>query len=94
MHFHFLCKDKPDSLKIRLDTRTAHLDYLQGFGKAVVAAGPLLADDGQTMTGSVLILELADRAAAEAFAKNDPYAKAGLFASVTITPWRKVFPAG
>ena len=44
------------------------------------------------MVGSLLVMEFADRAAAEDFAKNDPYAKAGLFESVAITPFRKVFP--
>ena len=42
----------------------------------------------------LLILDLPDRAAADAFAAGDPYAKAGLFESVTIHPWRKVFPKG
>ena len=44
------------------------------------------------MVGSLLILDLADQAAADAFAAGDPYARAGLFESVTIHPWRKVLP--
>jgi uncharacterized protein YciI len=44
------------------------------------------------MCGSVIILDVADLAAAEAFAAGDPYAKAGLFASVTIDRWNKVLP--
>lgn len=44
------------------------------------------------MIGSLLVLDFPDRKAAEVFAANDPYAKAGLFQSVTITPFRKVFP--
>ena len=44
------------------------------------------------MIGSLLILDLADRKAAEEFAADDPYGKAGLFESVTIHPWRKVLP--
>ena len=44
------------------------------------------------MTGSVLIVEFDDSAAAERFAADDPYAKAGLFETVTIRPWRKVLP--
>ena len=40
------------------------------------------------MIGSMVILEAADRAAAEAWAANDPYKKAGLFTSVEITPWK------
>ena len=42
------------------------------------------------MAGSLVILEVPDRAAAEAWAAADPYARAGLFAQVTIRPWMKV----
>ncbi len=83
--------DKPGNMDVRLKTRPAHLDYLTAAGEKVVAAGPTLTDDGSGMTGSVQIIEAADRAAVEEFARNDPYAKAGLFQDTTIMPWRKVF---
>jgi uncharacterized protein YciI len=44
------------------------------------------------MTGSILIVEFDDSAGAERFTTDDPYAKAGLFETVTIRPWRKVLP--
>jgi uncharacterized protein YciI len=44
--------------------------------------------------GSLLVVEAADRAAAEAFAAADPYAKAGLFESVVVRPFRAVFKDG
>jgi uncharacterized protein YciI len=44
------------------------------------------------MNGSVVILDLEDRAAAEAFAAGDPYNQAGLFERVTISAWKKVLP--
>ena len=91
MFFVIHAIDKPASLELRLQTRPAHFDYLTAAGQTVVAAGPTLTEDGAGMTGSVLIVEAADRAEAEAFARNDPYAKAGLFQSTTILPWRKVF---
>lgn len=83
--------DKPGNMDLRMKTRAAHLDYLTTAGETVVAAGPTLTEDGVGMTGSVLIIEAADRAGAETFARNDPYAKAGLFQNTTIMPWRKVF---
>ena len=43
------------------------------------------------MTGSLLIMDFPDRAGAEAFAADDPYNKAGLFQSVEIKAWKKVF---
>ncbi|WP_305972572.1 MULTISPECIES: YciI family protein [unclassified Mameliella] len=83
-----IAHDKPDALQIRKDTRDAHLDYLKSTG-VVSQAGPLLDDEG-VMIGSLVILDVADKAAAEEWAANDPYAKAGLFQSVTLTAWNKV----
>ena len=91
MLFVIYAIDKAGSAEIRMKTRSAHLDYLTAAGEKVVAAGPTLTDDGVGMNGSVLIIEAADRAGAEDFARNDPYAKAGLFQNTSIMPWRKVF---
>jgi len=93
MHFIISCVDKPGHGSVRTANRTAHLDYLNRHKDRILAAGPTLTEDGAGMTGSMLILEFADRAAVEAFAAGDPYAKAGLFESVTIRPWKKVIPA-
>ena len=86
------CIDKPDNAEVRAANRTAHLGYLTTYRDKMFAAGPTLGEDGETMTGSLLILDFADRAEAEAFAAGDPYAKAGLFESVTIKPFKKVLP--
>ena len=52
----------------------------------------MLSDDSESMIGSLLLMDFTDKAAAEAFAAGDPYAKAGLFASVHISPWKKAIP--
>ena len=85
MLYAIICHDKPDSFALRNDQRPAHLTYLEGF--RIPAAGPFL-DDQERMVGSLIILEAASQADAERFAANDPYAKAGLFGSVEIKPWR------
>jgi uncharacterized protein YciI len=93
MHFVFYCKDKPGHEQVRTANRLAHLDYLETHRDRLLCAGPLLGEgEGSRMIGSLLILDLADRKAAEEFAANDPYTKAGLFESVAIHPWRKVLP--
>ena len=92
MLFIIDCLDKPGHEDVRKDTREAHLGYVRSFQNQVLAAGPILSDDGEHMIGSLLIIDFADRLLAERFAANDPYAKAGLFQSVAITPFRKVFP--
>ncbi|SMX32612.1 YciI family protein [Maliponia aquimaris] len=83
-----IAHDKPGALQIRKDTRDAHLDYIKATG-VVAQAGPLLDDAGE-MKGSLIILDVTDIAAAQDWAANDPYAKAGLFDSVTLTAWKRV----
>jgi len=90
MLYALICQDKPNSEALRKDTRSQHLAYISDFD--VRLAGPMLAEDEATMIGSIIILEVADRAAAEAFADGDPYHLAGLFASVTIHPFRQAIP--
>lgn len=92
MLFAFHCTDKPEAVGVRAANRDAHLAFLAELGERIVAAGPFLSDDGAAMTGSLLIIDCEDKAAAEALAASDPYAKAGLFARVDIRPWRKVLP--
>ncbi|HEY5598400.1 MAG TPA: YciI family protein [Kiloniellales bacterium] len=92
MHFAIICFDKPGTGEIRKTARPAHLAYLEKHRPQILVTGPLLTDDGETPTGSLLILDFDDLAAAKAFAAGDPYNKAGLFDSVTVKPWRKVFP--
>ena len=86
-YFAVICRDKPNALPLRMENRTAHLDYVAETG-AVFIGGPLL-EDGQ-MAGSTLVLDVADLDAARAWAAGDPYGKAGLFEAVTINEWKKV----
>lgn len=92
MAFMIYCLDKPGQGEVRAANRNAHLAYLDGFAKQLMMAGPLLSEDGNAMIGSLLLMDFAGRAEAEAFSAGDPYRKAGLFQSVTITPWRKALP--
>ncbi|MEX0306470.1 MAG: YciI family protein [Ruegeria sp.] len=82
-----IARDKTGALQTRLDNRSAHLAYIEETG-VVAQAGPLL--DGETMIGSLIILNVEDLAAAQDWATNDPYALAGLFDSVELIPWKKV----
>ena len=92
MLFAIFCTDKPNASEIRAATREAHLDYVRGVIDRVITAGPTQTDDLSGMNGSLLIMDFSDKSQAEDFAANDPYAKAGLFESVTIRPWKQVFP--
>ena len=92
MKFIFSCVDKKDHAHVRAENRPAHLEYLNLFSDHIVVAGPTLGADYESMTGSLLILEFDDDTAAQEFALNDPYNKAGLFEQVTITPWKQALP--
>lgn len=87
--FHVLiCRDRPGALATRKANRDAHLAYIRETG-VVAQAGPLLDAQGE-MAGSLIVLDVPDRAAAESWAKSDPYALADLFAGVEIHPWNRV----
>lgn len=90
MHYVAICRDKPDSLHVRLANRAGHLDFLRANAETIKVCGPLLADDGTTMTGSLLIVDAPDRKTVDAILTRDPYRKAGLFESVEVHPWRWV----
>lgn len=83
-----IARDKVGALQTRLDNRAAHLAYIEETG-AVAQAGPLM-DDAGGMIGSLVILDVDGLAAAQDWAANDPYAKAGLFQNVELIPWKKV----
>ena len=88
MYFAISCIDKPGALELRKEHRPAHIEYLTAHGAVVKFARPYLDDSGETMVGSLLIIEAADRATAETFVASDPYATAELFESVEIRPWK------
>ena len=81
--------DGPDSPEIRAATREAHFKYLDDHEDILVLGGAMLAEDGKTRTGSVLIINVEDLAAAEAFSENEPFRRAGLFERVEINRMRR-----
>lgn len=81
--------DKPDSQAARAQAREAHFAYLERHKDILVLGGALLADVGDARLGSVLIINVPSRQAAEAFSADEPLRKAGVFRSVTITRMRR-----
>ena len=92
MLYALMCKDKPDSLELRLATRPPHVEYLTSLEASGVLkmAGPLLGDDEKPI-GSLLVISAGDMKEAEAIAAGDHYAMAGLFASTEIRAFNWVF---
>jgi uncharacterized protein YciI len=88
MLYACICTDKPDTAQLRQDTRERHIAYLNELGGAVKSAGALLGDDGQSVVGSLIILEADSPEAARAMVDGDPFAHAGVFAKVDVRAWR------
>lgn len=87
MQFVIICHDIPNGFDKRQAARPAHLDYLKEQDAVVLAAGPFL-DDEERMIGSLFIVDVADRAAAQAFSDNDPFTRQGILAHREIRRWR------
>ena len=92
MLYVMICEDRPDSLELRMATRSAHLAFIDTVLEQVRLAGPMLSDDGERMLGSLFIIEADSLEAARALNARDPYLQAGLFGKVTIRPFRQVVP--
>lgn len=99
MLYAIISEDQADSLSHRLEARPAHLarlKALQDEGRLILA-GPHPAvdseDPGQAgFSGSLVVAEFSDLAAAEAWANADPYMAANVYAKVTVKPFKKVLP--
>lgn len=89
MLFIIYQEDAPDSAALRAQHRPAHFAYLEEHKDILVLGGALLGDDGETRTGSVLIVNVPSRADAELFSANEPLRKAGTFRSVKISHMRR-----
>jgi uncharacterized protein YciI len=81
--------DRPDGAPIRAANRDAHFAYLDEHEEILVLGGAMLAEDGATRLGSVLIINVKSLEEAERFSANEPFRKAGLFDRVEITRMRR-----
>src|SRR5690348_12505712 len=93
MLFAVIRHDKANRVWLRQSERPNHLVYLERVMHQIKSGGALLNDEGQQI-GSILIIDVANRRAAEEFAGDDPYVEAGLFESTCVSPFRLVFEEG
>ncbi len=82
------CIDGPDAAALRPATAAAHHTYQGSIIDSYLAHGPLRTDDGIGLLGSLFIIEVADRAAAEELVGNVPMTAGGVFEKVRIARWR------
>lgn len=101
MEFFCYHRDRPGSRALRHDLLEEHWSYMDRYERELIARGPTFADDGDTPTGSVHIVDLPDPAAARAFALDEPNYQAGVYQDVLLRRWRNMlgrtmwdFPGG
>ena len=100
MFYAIIAEDRANSLADRLAVRPAHIERLQALqneGRLLIA-GPCPAIDSPDpgpagFSGSLIVAEFASLEAAQAWADVDPYVAAGVYANVTVKPFKKVLPA-
>jgi uncharacterized protein YciI len=99
MLYMIVSEDVENSLEKRLAARPAHLarlTELQNQGRLLLA-GPFPAIDSLDpgpagFTGSLIVAEFANLEAAKTWAEADPFVSAGVYANVTVKPFRKTLP--
>lgn len=77
----------PTNTDVRAAKMQDHMDYLRASRDRLRFSGPMLADDGETSTGGLSMLDAPDRAAAEAWKAAEPFDAAGAFSETQITRW-------
>lgn len=99
MLYAIIGQDRPDSLVARLAARPAHLARLQTLQDEgrLLLAGPFPAIDAPDpgaagFSGSLIVAEFACLDDAQAWANDDPYVHAGVFVTVNVQPFKRVFP--
>ena len=100
MWYAIIARDNANSLEKRLPARSAHIErlkLLQDAGRLLLA-GPFPAVDSPDpgtagYDGSLIIAEFPDLSSAKAWAADDPYVSAGVYADVDVKPFRKTLPA-
>jgi hypothetical protein len=99
MYFAIIATDVPDSLPLRMTVRDLHLARLHELNAAgrLLIAGPHPATDElkpetPAFTGSLVVAEFDSLQAAQQWAGDDPYIKAGVYAQVVVKPYLKVLP--
>ncbi|MDT0594601.1 YciI family protein [Glaciecola petra] len=99
MYYVVYAQDIENSLEKRLAARPAHIERLKQLNKEgrLLVAGPTPAIDSEEpgsagFTGSVVIAEFDNVVAAQDWANDDPYVKAGVYKEVSVKPYKVALP--
>jgi uncharacterized protein YciI len=84
--------DRPGALPLRLEHYSAHRAFVEFESERslnIIVSGPLQSDDGETMIGSLFLIDAPDRATVDAFVQADPFSQNGVWGDVTVTRFHR-----
>ena len=86
--------DGPDGAARRDRHRAEHVAYWTALDRAgrVTLAGPIRDESNEASVGVVIVFEAADLSEARDIVHRDPYVTGGVFESLTVAPFKHVFP--
>lgn len=92
MIYTLVMLDKENGEVLRTPLRTAHRAYLAAVSERIAFAGPLVAEDGETITGSLIAVDFADRNAAQEWLRDEPYTRGGVYMSTQVHAFLNYWP--
>lgn len=91
--YAILCFDRPDSASLRDAHRAAHVEFLKTNASCIVFGGPLKNVADGPSSGALLVVDCDSREDAVALIEGDPFNRGGVYESVVVRAFKKVFPA-
>ncbi len=92
MIYVILLMDRPGTADLRVQVRPEHRAYLAQLADRMAFAGPLTSEDGQTTLGSLLAIDFPNRAAVDAWLKDEPFTKAGVYEAPVVHVFNNMWP--
>jgi uncharacterized protein YciI len=92
--YAIICFDHADSAALRDKHRAAHQDFLKRNASRILYGGPLKDVADGPSTGALIVVDCATQEEAEAFIAADPFKRGGVYESVKVRAFKKVFPQG
>ena len=90
--YAIVCFDRPDSAAARDTPRVAHQEFLGANAQKIVFGGPLKDTPDGPSTGALIVVDCASREEAQALIQSDPFYRGGVYESVAVRAFKKVFP--
>ena len=90
VEYFFYCRGRPGTQALAEELAEAHWSFMDRYAQAMIARGPTLTPDRTTWTGSMHMVDLPDAQAAQVFAFQEPYYRAGVYDQVLVRRWRNV----